>query len=117
VPIYAGVQDVSPLYKTYDFAEYSEDSARWVVDFVEKLMILRWQSAVKDLRAVRDPLEGEFFTSQADIEKQALQILEKDAGKATQFLTDLTVRRMEQIVKMYRDLRVKLLAKYTGDPI
>jgi dipeptidase len=59
VPIYAGVQEISPLYKIYDFDTFSEDSARWVVDFVEKLLHLKWQSAVKDLKAVRDPLEAD----------------------------------------------------------
>ena len=65
VPVYAGVSDVSALYKTYDYSEFSEDSARWAVDFVEKLMLLRWQFAVKDLKEARDPLENSFFSGQA----------------------------------------------------
>ena len=41
VPIYAGVQRRgSAYYKNYDYADYSEDSARWAVDFVEKLLHL-----------------------------------------------------------------------------
>ncbi|MCK7476716.1 MAG: C69 family dipeptidase [Candidatus Moduliflexus flocculans] len=50
VPIYAGVSDVSPLYKTYDFRAYSEDSARWAYDFVEKLALLRWQAGAQGHR-------------------------------------------------------------------
>ncbi|HUU37144.1 MAG TPA: C69 family dipeptidase, partial [Candidatus Desulfaltia sp.] len=115
VPIYAGVTDVSLLYKIYDFSAYSEDSARWAVDFVEKLMWLRWQSAVKDLREVRDPIEAGYFSAQPDVEKKAAEMFQGDAAKARKFLTDLTISRMEQIVKMYRELRTKLLTKYTGD--
>ena len=51
VPVCAGVTDVSPLYKTYDCRGFSEGSARWAVDFVEKLMLLRWQPAATDSTA------------------------------------------------------------------
>jgi dipeptidase len=56
VPIYVGVQEISPLYKTYDPDKFSNDSARWAIDFVDNLLYLKWQEAIKDLRAARDPL-------------------------------------------------------------
>ena len=118
VPVYAGVTDVSPLYKTYDFAQFSEDSARWAVDFVEKLMLLRWQPAVKDLHEARDPLEKSFFADQPSIDAKTAEILKaanSGAAGAAEFLTDLTVSRMEKVVRLFRDLRVKLLTKYSGD--
>jgi dipeptidase len=115
VPVYAGVTDIAKPYKTYDFHEFSEDSARWAVDFVEKLMLLRWQAAVRDLREVRDPLENGFFSEQAEVDRKAAGFLEKDAAKGKKFLTDLTVSRMEKVVQLFRDLRKKLLTKYTGD--
>jgi len=119
VPVYAGATDVSPFYKTYDFAEYSEDSARWAVDFVEKLMLLRWQDAVKDLREARDPLENGFFEAQASVDAEVLEILgsgrPEARAEAAQYLTGLTVSRMEEVVRLFRDLRKKLLTKYSGD--
>ena len=117
VPVYAGVKDVSPLYKAYDFAQFSEDSARWAVDFVEKLMLLKWQAAVKDLREARDPLENGFFADQAAVDAKAQEMLKKDAAAAAKYLTDLTAARMETIVRMFRELRKKLLTKYTGDVV
>ena len=65
---------------------------------MDNLLHLKWQEAVKDLWAVRDPMEDEFFDKQADIEKQALELHEKDPMKAKKFLTDLTQKRMEKIV-------------------
>ena len=115
VPVYAGVTDVSPLYKTYDYNEFSEDSARWAVDFVEKLMLLRWQSAVKDLKEARDPVENGFFSGQAEVDQKAAELLQKDQARAAKYLTDLTISRMEKVVQLFRDLRKKLLTKYTGD--
>lgn len=115
VPIYAGVTDVSPLYKTYDFERFSEDSARWAVDVVEKLMLLRWQPAVVDLRAARDPLEESFFSGREETEKTALEMLKRSPAAARRFLTELTIKRMEQAVKLFRSLRADLLSKYSGD--
>jgi len=115
VPIYAGVTDVSPLYKTYDYNEFSEDSARWAVDFVEKLMLLRWQPAVKDLKEARDPMENGFFSEQTGVDQKAAAFLKQDQAGASKYLTDLTISRMEKIVQLFRDLRKKLLTKYTGD--
>ena len=115
VPIYAGVLDVSPFYKNYDYARFSEDSARWMVDFVEKLLHLRWQEAVKDLHAARDPLEEGFFTSQPEVEAKALKLHEKNPAEAVKYLTDLTISHMNDVVKMFRSLRDLLLTKYTGD--
>jgi dipeptidase len=117
VPVYAGVTDVSPLYKTYDFREFSEDSARWAVDFVEKLMLLRWQPALKDLRAARDPVESGFFADQAAVDAKAAAMLKTDPAGAARYLTGLTVSRMEALVGVYRKLRKTLLAKYTGDGV
>jgi dipeptidase len=115
VPVYAGVRDVAPAYKIYDYAAYSEDSARWAVDFVEKLLHLRWQEAVNDLYAARDPLEGGFFAAQAEVEAKALELLKKNPAQARKFLTDLTIGRMNDIVKMFRRLRETLMTKYSGD--
>jgi dipeptidase len=117
VPVYAGVTDVSPLYKTYDYFAFSENSARWAVDFVEKLMLLRWQAAVKDLREARDPVEGGFFTEQAGVDSEAVELLKKGPAAAAKYLTDLTISRMEKLVKIYRELRLKLLTKYSGDGV
>jgi len=115
VPIYAGVQEISPLYKTYDPDKFSEDSARWAIDFVDNLLYLKWQEAMKDLRSVRDPLEASFFEERSSIDAKALALYKKDQMQAKRFLTDYTRERMEKIVNMYRDLRSLLITKYTNN--
>jgi dipeptidase len=115
VPIYVGVQEISPLYKTYDPDKFSEDSARWAIDFVDNLLYLKWQEADKDLLVVRDSLEADFFTMQAKIEAEALDLYRKDPNLAKKFLTDHTRLSMEKIVKLYRDLRYLLISKYTNN--
>jgi dipeptidase len=112
VPIYAGVTEITSAYKTYDIRKYDKNSARWAVDFVENLMQLKWQSAIKDLQKFRNPLESEFFTNQQEIETQALSLYKKDPKSAKQYLTELTKKRMKKTVNMYHDLRDLLITKY-----
>jgi len=112
VPIYAGVQKISPLYQTYDPNKFSEESAKWVYSFVETLVNLRYQDAIKDFRAVRDPLEDKLFAKQSEIDKKALELYKEDPMKAKIFLTDYTQSCMEEAVKTYQDLRYLLITKY-----
>ncbi|MGD2295149.1 MAG: C69 family dipeptidase [Candidatus Aminicenantes bacterium] len=117
VPIYAGVQRIPPLYKTYNPDKFSENSARWVIDFVDNLLYLRWQEAIKDLRAVRDPLEAGFFRRQNDVDTRALELYKKNPQKAKKYLTEFTRESMEQIVDMYRKLCILLITKYTNNKL
>lgn len=115
IPIYAGAIDVSPYIYTYDPNNYDEKSLRWAVDFVDNLLGLRWQDAVKDLHAVRDPLEQSFFDDQAKIEMEALEIHRKNPKKAKQFLTDYSNSRVDQTMLMYAKLKKTLISKYTNN--
>ena len=115
VPIYAGVTEISPLYKTWDPDVYSEESARWAIDFVDNLLYLRWQEAIQDLNHARDPLESGFFEEQAAVDARALELFEKSPKKAKQYLTDYTKTSMEKIVQMYKDLQKALITKYTNN--
>jgi dipeptidase len=115
VPIYAGVEKISPLYKTYNPKQFSEDSARWAIDFVDNLLYLRWQDAIKDLRAFRDPLESGFFKEQKKFESKVLAVFKHSPRKAAKLVTDYTTRCMEQTVNMYRKLRYLLITKYTNN--
>ena len=49
VPIYAGTQEIAECYKNFDPTTYSSASACWAIDFVDNLLYLKWQEAVKDL--------------------------------------------------------------------
>ncbi len=115
VPIYAGVQEISPLYRTYDPEKFSENSARWAIDFVDNLLYLKWQEAIEDLRKVRDPLEASFFAERERIDKEAAALYKKSPKKAKVFLTTYTRERMEKVVQMYKDLRYLLITKYTNN--
>ena len=115
VPVYAGVQAISPLFMEYDPNNYSDMSARWAVDFVDNLLYLKWQEAIIDLRAIRDPMEKGFFDNQETFEEEALKLYKEDPVLAKEFLTDYTQRCMEDMVTMYHKLRDQLIMKYTNN--
>lgn len=117
VPIYAGVQSISPLYTTYDPEKFSDGSARWAVDFVDNLLYLNWQNAIKDLQKVRDPLEASFFKDLKTVEKKALVLLKKDPEQMKVFLTEYTRICMEKTVEMYQKLKELLITKYTNNKL
>ena len=115
VPIYSGATDVAECYKNYDTEKYDENSHRWVVDFVDNLLYLRWQDAIKDLHKVRDPLEQSFFDEQKAIDAKVIELIKKNPKKAKQYLTELTIERMNKVHKMFQDLRITLITKYTNN--
>ncbi|MDP2724051.1 MAG: C69 family dipeptidase [Bacteroidales bacterium] len=115
VPIYSGVTDVAECYKTYDPAAFQENSIRWNVDFVDNLLYLRWQDAVKTLHERRNPLEAGFFAEQSKVDSTAQELIKISPEKAKKYLTDLTIKRMEQTQKLFQDLRLELISKYTNN--
>ena len=115
VPMYAGVTDVAECYKIYDKDQFSDNSMRWVVDFVDNLLYLKWQEAVKDLHEVRDPMEQRFFDEQDEVDKTFVELYKKSPKKARQYITDLTIERQNEALKLFQDLRITLITKYTNN--
>lgn len=60
LPLFTGVSRIPEVYSIYDPQQYSDNSARWAIDFVDNLLYLNWQDGKKDLEAARKPLEDDF---------------------------------------------------------
>ncbi len=115
IPIYAGASEISSYIYTYNPNEFDGKSLRWAVDFVDNLLGLRWQDAVQDLWAVRNPLEQSFFDNQKQIEKEALELYQKNPKKAKEFLTDYSLKNVDETIEMYKNLKKTLISKYTNN--
>ncbi|MDA3865600.1 MAG: C69 family dipeptidase [Salinivirgaceae bacterium] len=115
VPIYAGVTEINPLYKTYNPDQYSEKSARWAYDFVDNLMYLKWQNAWKDVKPVRDSLESTTAKAMVELEAEAAKLYKRNPDKAKALLTEFVWNTMEAYVEEYKKLRNLLLVKYTNN--
>jgi dipeptidase len=115
VPIYAGNTSIHSSYNTFDPETYSDNSARWTIDFVDNLATLRFQDVIADVRAVRDPFEQSIFAKQADIENKALRLHEVNPLEAIRFLTTYSNTIMSQVPPMYLQLRNDIIVKYTNN--
>jgi len=114
VPIYAGTQEIAQCYKNFDPATYSDRSACWAIDFVDNLLCLKWQEAVKDLWEVRDPFEEQLFLERDSIDAEAALRYRRDPGVGLDYLTDYTQRKMEEVLKIYSDLHDMLIVRYSN---
>ena len=114
VPIYAGTQEISECYKNYDPTTYSNRSACWAIDFVDNLLYLKWQEAILDVRAKRDPYEERLFAERDSIDNEALDLYRKNPKKALDFLTGYTQGKMELVLEMYNRLHDELIVKYSN---
>jgi dipeptidase len=115
VPMYAGVTEVAACFKTYDPEKFDDNSYRWAVDFVDNLLYLKWQSAVKVLHEMRDPMEQAFFDEQEKVDQNFLDLQKKSPKKARKYLTGLSIKRQNEAQKMFKDLRIKLITKFTNN--
>jgi dipeptidase len=115
VPIYAGCTATAEAYRTYDPEAYSDASARWTIDFVDNLTNMRFQDAIKDVRAAREPFEKAIFDRLPSLEQEALAAFQRDPAAAKKLLTDYCVGVQEQVPDLYIKLREKLITKYTNN--
>ncbi|BAX79306.1 dipeptidase [Labilibaculum antarcticum] len=115
VPIYAGTQEIHESYKNYDPEHYNPASARWAIDFVDNLMYLRWQDAVKDMQEYRDPFQQTLFDNMEATDKKAKELYDISPKKAKEFLTQKSNENMQSVVDLFTKIRDLLITKYTNN--
>ena len=115
VPIYTGNLSTHESYKTFNPNKYDEKSARWAIDFVDNLANLKFQKIAEDVRTTRTPFEENIFNNQAAIENEALELYKNNPETAQKFLTNYSNKLMNDVRKMFIDLRNKIITNYTNN--
>ncbi|HQJ25470.1 MAG TPA: peptidase C69, partial [Bacillota bacterium] len=92
---------------------FSRESAWWAFNYVSNYANLKYSVMIKDIQAVRDPIEAEEFTMQPYIEKAALDLYAKDPELAKDFLTQYTNSLANKAVNAFWKLASTLAARYT----
>ena len=115
VPMYTGNLSTHESYRIYDPEQYDERSARWAFDFVDNLARLEFQSAIEDIRAVRDPFEQAIFDEMAAVEGEALARYEEDPQAAREYLTEWSNGLMKKATEAYVGLRNQLIVNYSNN--
>lgn len=115
VPVYAGVTDIAESWRNFDADIFDEGSTRWCVGLAGDIVNRRYQRAIRDLRAFRDPMERRFFDSQSETEREALDLYGVSEEDCSRYLTETTVERMEGVREGYWRLCREMIARYTGN--
>jgi len=116
IPIYCGATELPKSFATgmrgggYDVL--NRESAWWAFNVVENYASLFWSYMIEDIKAVRDPLEAEFFALQPAIEKTAIELYEKDPALAQTFITNYTNSCANRAVDAYWKLASQLFGRY-----
>jgi dipeptidase len=115
VPIYLGNLSVDDSYRIYDPEKFQEASARWAIDFVDNLARLKFQQAIKDIRAARDSFESGIFDRQKTVEAEAMRRFQKNSRATRKYLTAYSNDLMKKTLAIFRKLRYELIVKYTNN--
>ncbi len=115
VPIYNGVTDTPEHWRTFDRNAFDLKSTQWAFILGDELVNKRYQEAMIDMRAVREPLEKSFFDRIPEIDKQGAELAAADPAKAKQFLTDFTKECMDKTQQAWWQLNWQLISKYNNN--
>ncbi len=113
VPIYSGVTELPKSWEETTLNGIGWEDAWWAFDLVEQLPYIKWQSAIEDVKGVRDPAEAAFFDMQPEFEDTVAQVYAK-RGKntATKYVNNYTNHCMKSVSDTYWQMVDYLLFKY-----
>ena len=112
IPIYSGVTEMPKPFSSGSRSFYDKDSAWWAFNFVSNFADLKFSYMIKDIKAVQEELEGQFFAMQPAVEAAALKLYEEDPAKAKVFLTNYTKNMALLTLARWRQLGDNLVYKY-----
>ena len=110
-PVYCGVESVPECYSghTADTFHFSTRSAYWVQNWVSNMTYLRYSVIFPEVQAVRDRLEADYNSLQAETEKKAAAMSEAEARK---FLTAYSHRTAQAMMDEWNQLAQTIIVKY-----
>ncbi len=113
-PLYAGIEAMPESYKMCGRPGFNRASAWWAFNRVADLSAQKWGDMRVDVEKVWRAFEEDAFGKQKGIEETALLLYKKNPGKARRFLTEYSLRWMNDLVAAYWKLGDDLWSKYTG---
>lgn len=113
-PIYSGATKLPDSWsRTPHFTQIDRTQIQWKFQLVENLAGLKYQEAIKDVRAVFEPAEEQFLALQPEFENAAVRAFsEHGAECAEQFVTAYTHSCLEAVDNAYGELVDYLMLKY-----
>lgn len=113
-PIYCGNTYQPECYNTpgADITHFSDRNAFWVCNWVSNMVYPRYAQLFPTLAAVRDSLESFYFDQQEPFEEHVLDVYKIDKPRALSMMESYSDSMAESMMKVWRDLAIKLIVKY-----
>ncbi len=110
-PIYCNTTEAPECYdkNTADAFHFSTRSAYWVENWVSNMVYLRYNLLFPELQKVRDRLEKDYNSLQADIESKAASMTKEEAVK---YLSDYSHRVAGAMMDEWNQLAQLIIVKY-----
>ncbi len=118
-PVYCCTKNVPVCYaqKTADGVTFSWESAFWVCNWVANMVYPRYSMLFGDLKSVRDELENQYASNQAEIEAKAMELLKTDKEAGEAFLDQYTNQMAAEMMVRWKKLGEHLIVKYNDGVI
>lgn len=113
-PVYCCTNSLPECYsgETADCVTFSWESAFWIYNWVADMIRPRYSLMIDDMRRVQNGLEDTYADAQSGIEAAALAMLEEDAERGKEFLTNYTHMTAQTAVDSWKKLGEYIIVKY-----
>lgn len=118
-PVYCSALGAPSCYDTKDAdaVTFSWQSAFWMENWVANMTYPRYSQLFPSVKDARDGLEQTYLKRQADVERQAQNLLSQDRSRAVAYLTDYSKRCADEMMKRWTNLGQYLIVKYNDQAV
>lgn len=113
-PMYCSITKIPECYRegNGDLYTFSWTSSFWIQNWVSNMVYNKYSYMHADLEKVQKELEQRFFSQQAGIDKEALDLYKNSPEKAVQFLTKYSDDQAQYAFDKWKKLGEFLIIKY-----
>lgn len=118
-PVYCSATQAPSCYDPSDAdgVTFSWNSAFWVQNWVSNMTYPRYSQLFPSLQQARQELEDRYAAKQAEVERQATELLRYDAARAAAYLTDYSTDCARQMMDRWIKLGQYLIVKYNDQTV
>ncbi|MBQ7645175.1 MAG: C69 family dipeptidase [Spirochaetales bacterium] len=117
-PVFASANSFPEQFGRGTRAAYDPKSAWWNQSFVQQMSQINYQSAIKDIEAVRNPIQDQLYISTAAAQEVAASLVEAGrADLAKSYITSFMANAANVWFDTYEDLGNKLVGKYMNGTV
>ena len=113
-PVYTSSKEISLHYALGNgsMLEYSPTSMFWITNRIAQFSYLRYNHIGAEVRSVIDKHENEAFKRVAEIDKKAINLLQKSPEKVAGLTTEFSVNSANELFNKWKSLDEYLLVKF-----